>query len=41
VGRLDKVMTTRKQHSAEQIVRKPMAADRLLAEGTSDIRGAA
>jgi hypothetical protein len=41
VGRLDKVMMTRKPHSTEQIVRKPMAADRLLAEGASDILGAA
>src|ERR1700756_334963 len=32
-GRLDKVMATRKRHSPEQIVRKLMAADRLLAEG--------
>jgi len=32
-GRLDKIMATRKRHSAEQIVRKLMAADRLLAEG--------
>src|ERR1700682_2420957 len=32
-GRLDKIMATRKQHSPEQIVRKLMAADRLLAEG--------
>ncbi len=32
-GRLDKIMTTRKRHSPEQIVRKLMAADRLLAEG--------
>ena len=26
-------MATRKRHSPEQIVRKPMAADRLLTEG--------
>ncbi len=32
-GRLDKIMTTRKRHSPEQVVRKLMAADRLLAEG--------
>ena len=32
-GRRDKIMATRKQHSPEQIVRKLMAADRLLAEG--------
>jgi putative transposase len=32
-GRLDKIMATRKRHSPEQIVRKMMAADRLLAEG--------
>src|SRR5690242_17488588 len=32
-GRLDKIMATRKRHSPEQIVRKLMAADRLLAEG--------
>ena len=31
-GRLDTIMT-RKRHSPEQIVRKLMAADRLLAEG--------
>jgi putative transposase len=31
--RLDKIMATRKRHSPEQIVRKLMAADRLLAEG--------
>src|SRR6478736_7188581 len=30
---LDKIMTTRKRHSLEQVVRKLMAADRLLAEG--------
>ncbi|MDT5334076.1 MAG: putative transposase [Mycobacterium sp.] len=29
----NKVMVTRKRHSPEQIVRKLMAADRLLAEG--------
>jgi len=32
-GRLDTIMTTRKRHSPEQVVRKLMAADRLLAEG--------
>src|SRR6185437_15288660 len=32
-GRLDKIMATRKRHSPEQVVRKLMAADRLLAEG--------
>src|SRR3984957_6589978 len=32
-GRLEKIMATRKRHSPEQIVRKLMAADRLLAEG--------
>jgi putative transposase len=32
-GRLDKIMATRKRHIPEQIVRKLMAADRLLAEG--------
>jgi hypothetical protein len=32
-GRLDKIMATRKRHSPEQIVRKLVAADRLLAEG--------
>src|SRR6202048_5026903 len=32
-GRLDNIMATRKRHSPEQIVRKLMAADRLLAEG--------
>jgi putative transposase len=32
-ARLDKVMATRKRHSPEQIVRKLVAADRLLAEG--------
>jgi hypothetical protein len=32
-GWLDKIMTARKRHSPEQIVRKLMAADRLLAEG--------
>jgi hypothetical protein len=32
-GRLDKIMATRKRHSPEQIVRKLMAADHLLAEG--------
>ena len=32
-GRLDKIMATRKRHSPEQIVRKLMAGDRLLAEG--------
>jgi hypothetical protein len=31
-GRLDTIMT-RKRHSPEQVVRKLMAADRLLAEG--------
>jgi hypothetical protein len=31
-GRLDKIMATRKRQTAEQIVRKLMAADRLLAE---------
>ena len=29
----DKIMATRKRHIPEQIVRKLMAADRLLAEG--------
>jgi hypothetical protein len=34
VGRKpDKIMATRKRHSPEQIVRKLMKADRLLAEG--------
>ena len=32
-GRLDKIMATRKRHTPEQVVRKLMAADRLLAEG--------
>ena len=32
-GRLNKIMATRKRHSPEQVVRKLMAADRLLAEG--------
>jgi putative transposase len=32
-GRLDKIMAMRKRHSPEQIMRKLMAADRLLAEG--------
>src|SRR6478752_3345192 len=32
-GRFYKIMATRKRHSPEQIVRKLMAADRLLAEG--------
>ncbi len=32
-GRLEKIMATRKRHSPEQIVRKLMAADRLLAGG--------
>jgi putative transposase len=32
-GRLDKVMAKRKRHTPEQIVRKLMTADRLLAEG--------
>ena len=32
-GRPDKMMATRKRHSPEQIVRKLMTADRLLAEG--------
>ena len=32
-GRLNKVMTTRKRHSPEQIMRKLTAADRLLVEG--------
>jgi putative transposase len=31
--RLDKIRATRKRHSPEQIVRKPMGPDRLLAEG--------
>jgi len=31
--RLDRIMATRKRHSPEQVVRKLMAADRLLAEG--------
>ncbi len=33
VGRLDKIMATRKRHNPEQVVRKLTAADRLLAEG--------
>src|SRR3984893_9505433 len=37
VGRLDKIMATRKRHSPEQIVRKLMAADRLLAEGKDTV----
>jgi transposase-like protein len=32
-GRFDKIMATKKRHSPEQIVRKLMTADRLLAEG--------
>ena len=32
-GRLDEIMAIRKRHSPEQIVRKLMVADRLLAEG--------
>jgi putative transposase len=32
-GRLGEIMATRKRHSPEQVVRKLMAADRLLAEG--------
>jgi hypothetical protein len=32
-GRLNKIMATRKQHSPEQVVRKLLAADRLLDEG--------
>jgi putative transposase len=32
-GRLDKIMAIRKRHNPEQVVRKLMAADRLLAEG--------
>lgn len=32
-GKLDKIMARRKRHSPEQIVRKLLAADRLLAEG--------
>src|SRR6201991_734765 len=32
-GRLDKIMAKRTRHSPEQIVRKLVAADRLLAEG--------
>ena len=32
-GRLDTIMATRKRHSPEQVVRKLMAADRLLADG--------
>lgn len=32
-GRLNKIMSTRKRHDPEQIVRKLMTADRLLAEG--------
>ena len=32
-GRLDKIIAIRKRYSPEQIVRKLMAADRLLAEG--------
>jgi putative transposase len=32
-GRLDKIMATRKRHNPEQVVRKLMAADRLLGEG--------
>jgi hypothetical protein len=30
--RLDKIMATRKRHTPEQVVRKLMTADRLLAE---------
>jgi putative transposase len=33
-GRLNKIMATRKRHSPEQVVRKLMVADRLLAEGS-------
>ena len=36
-GRLDKIMATRKRHSPEQIVRKLMAADRLLAKDTAAV----
>src|ERR1700754_1100678 len=32
-GRLDKIMATRKRAGPERVVRKRMAADRLLAEG--------
>src|SRR5690349_1332850 len=32
-GRLDKIMATWKRHSPEQIVRKLMAADRLVSQG--------
>jgi putative transposase len=32
-GGLDKIMATRRRHSPEQVVRKLMTADRLLAEG--------
>lgn len=32
-GRLDRIMTARKRHNPEQVVRKLMTADRLLAEG--------
>src|ERR1700741_954462 len=38
-GRLDKIMATRKRHSPEQVVRKLMAADRLLAEGKDTAAG--
>lgn len=37
-GRLGRIMATGKRHSAEQIVRKVMAADRLLAEGQTPQR---
>ena len=36
-GRLDKIMATRKRHSPEQVVRKLMAADRLLEASTSPL----
>ena len=32
-GRLEKILTTRKRHSPEQVVRKLSTADRLLSEG--------
>src|SRR5271154_3664593 len=37
--RLDKIMATRKRHSPEQVVRKLMAADRLLAAGKDTAAG--
>src|SRR6202008_5000508 len=38
-GRLDKIMATRKRHSPEQVVRKLMAADRLVAQGKDTAAG--